>query len=436
MKLIKKVEINTSSIDSALQFKQFVIIGDPGAVFSMTVTNEDNKYYNFSEEVDEAGTLKVALGFAVAPTKLFQKTLNESGFYSGVIQLPLVTDDDEYNIIVYAEQHFDTSFDKSLTNNSVYILPVIYQYLNTTLTFSLASSNDAAGDEAYNTFPSNVTSVGASSEIIGNPSVDNFSIIWPVTLSASNFVIVRQPSINDFEFTTTKDTKTAGSSSKILELKNITGLTAGMAVSGTGIASGATITSIKKGYKDSNNSSVNNEVYVIPTEVKTINGVQTVVGGEGGTVFISGNSTFVVDRTITFAGKGSSHAENFNSTIFSVSNFKLTIDPVVTTTTAAVAATATVIPVASTSGIKDDVSVVTGIGINSASAMTVTNISSLNLTVRALVAGNNEAIENGQVLTFTGSSRSANITADVTVENHGTDNLTLTLNLDNILTIE
>ena len=102
-----------------------------------------------------------------------------------------------------------------------------------------------------------------------------------------------------------------------------------------------------------------------------------------------------------------------------------------TTTTAAVAATATVIPVTSANGIKDDVSTVSGIGINSASTMTVTNISSLNLTVRALVAANNEALENGQTVTFTGSSRSGTITADVKVLQYGDSNITLTLNLDN-----
>lgn len=436
MKIIKKVEINTNPITSNLQYKNFTVIGDPGAVFSVTVTNEDNSYYNFSEEVDQNDTLKTALGFAATPAKLSQKTLDSSGIYVGTIQFPTVTDDDEYSVIFYADQHFDTFFDSVLTTNSVYALPIIYQYLDTTLTFSLASGNDAAGDEYYNTFPSNVTSVGASSQIIGNPSNRTFSITWPVTLSGSNFVIIKQPSSNDFEFTTTKDTRTAGSSSKVLELKNITGLSPGMAVTGTGIATGATITSIQKGYKDYNNSSEKADVYKTPIEVKTINGVDTLIQGEGGTVFISGASTFVVDRTITFTGKGSDHAEAFNSTVFSISKPVLTIDPVITTTTAAVAAAATTIPVTSTNGIKDDVSVVTGIGINSANAMTVTNISSLNLTVRALVAGDNEALENGQTVTFTGSSRSATITADVLVENHGKENLTLTLNLDNILTIE
>ena len=68
--------------------------------------------------------------------------------------------------------------------------------------------------------------------------------------------------------------------------------------------------------------------------------------------------------------------------------------------------------------------------------MTVTNISSLNLTVRALVAANNEALESGQTLTFTEASRAAKITGNITVLEYGVSNLTLNFNLDKILTIE
>ena len=46
-----------------------------------------------------------------------------------------------------------------------------------------------------------------------------------------------------------------------------------------------------------------------------------------------------------------------------------------------------------------------------------------------------QTIENGQTVTFTGSSRSATITADVKIIEYGTDDLTITLALDNILTV-
>ena len=214
-----------------------------------------------------------------------------------------------------------------------------------------------------------------------------------------------------------------------------------MTVSAVGIpttnnnAGTTTITDINKGYLDISNSSNLADVYSIPTSVQTINGVETVIETTGGTVTLATGSDFVVDRVVTFIGSGSSNTEVFNNTLFHVSNFKLVIDPVVTTTTAAVAATATVIPVTSANGILS-FSVVTGIGVNSENAMIVTGVSSQNITVRALVAADGEAIESGQTLTFTGSSRSALVTADVTVDEYGIDDLTLSLDLDNILTIE
>ena len=52
-----------------------------------------------------------------------------------------------------------------------------------------------------------------------------------------------------------------------------------------------------------------------------------------------------------------------------------------------------------------------------------------------ITASSAQTIENGQTITFTGSSRSATITTDVVVKTYGDQNLTITLELDNILTV-
>ena len=72
----------------------------------------------------------------------------------------------------------------------------------------------------------------------------------------------------------------------------------------------------------------------------------------------------------------------------------------------------------------------------SASAANPTVVSK-NVTSGAgnVVVSAAQTIENGQTITFKGSSRTATITGDVTVSSHGSDNLTLTLELDNILTV-
>jgi len=61
-------------------------------------------------------------------------------------------------------------------------------------------------------------------------------------------------------------------------------------------------------------------------------------------------------------------------------------------------------------------------------------VSSVNAGV-SVVVNTAQNIENGQTVTFTGSSRSGKITADLEVLEYGEDDLTLTLNLDNILTV-
>ena len=139
-------------------------------------------------------------------------------------------------------------------------------------------------------------------------------------------------------------------------------------------------------------------------------------------------STFVVDRVINFRGKGSIHSEAFNRTRFAVKNFKLTIDPVTTTLDAL--ANSETIPITSTDGIKAAETVImSGIGV--VGTPHVDSVSA-GASVDVSTAQN---IENGQTVTFTGSSRSGKITANLEVLEYGEDDLTLTLNLDNILTV-
>ena len=437
MKEIKSIIINTLGLGPSSSSRKYIVEGDPGATFSLIITNEDGNYYNFPENTIITNSDNESLPnptFSSTPARLNATTIGGDGFYEGTVSFPTVTDDDYYDITFSAEQHYDTVLSNDISNDNVYYLPRIHQYINTIVTFSVSSPTEDAGDERYNTYPSSVTLTGSNSRTSNPPGIQTVAVSWSPTLSADSFIIARQPEITDFQFTTTKTTKTAGSSSVDLELTSIVGLSPGMVVSGTGIASGATITKIYSGYKDINNSTTANPIYITP---KILNNDQDgLTNDPGGTVILSAASTFVVDRTLTFTGGGPNASHDFNNTLFEISDFALIIDPVVTTTTAAVAAAATVIPVTSVNGIRDDVSVVTGIGINSDSAMTVTNISSLNLTVRALVAANNEALESGQTLTFTEASRAAKITGNITVLEYGVSNLTLNFNLDKILTIE
>ena len=428
MNTINNIIIDLSPMQSAIVTKDFTVVGDPGAEFTMTVTNEDSHFYNFSEELDKNGILKAALAFTATPDRLDVKTIDETGVYSGSIQFPAITDDDHYYITLYAVS--DTVLNSSLSTNKVYILPKIYKYKDTTLTFSLASASNGG---SYNTLPANVTATGISSSVTGvTPTPVTKSINWPVTLSTSQFVIAKQPGGDDFEFTTTTTTTSASDTTGetlYIEVADVSKFSQRMGVTGTGIAAGNVIKAIIPGYKDYNNSSDLEDVYVIP-KVKSTDpeGVEVITDSPGGTILIGNSSTWSSGITLTIKGS-SIHLETFNDTIIELSNLAVTIDPVVTTTDAAVSDSET-IPITSTNGIKAAEGVImSGIGITG-----TPHVDAVSAGV-SITSSSTQTIENGQTVTFTGSSRSATITADVKIIEYGTDDLTITLALDNILTV-
>ena len=426
---INNIIFNTSAMTSALTVRQFTVVGDPGAQFTMTATNEDSHFYNFSEEVDKNGDLKVALAFTATPDRLDVKTLDESGSYTGSIQFPAITDDDHYYITLYAVN--DTVLNANLSTNKVYILPKIYKYKDTTVTFSLSS---AASSGSYNTLPSNVTVTGISSSIdSGIVTPVTASINWPVSLSTSQFIIAKQLSDSDFEFTTTTTTTSASQEPEethYIEVADISKLSSRMDVSGTGIASNSIVRQVIPGYKDYNKSSDLEDVYTIP-KIKSTNaeGVEIISDSPGGTIIISNSSTWNSGVTLTFTGSNE-NLETFNNTVLEFSNLTLTLDPVVTTTDDTVS-NSTTIPLTSTDGIKAaDTVLMTGIGVTDSSPHVDAVSAGVNIT-----ASSAQTLENGQTVTFTGSSRNATITADIKVLQYGIDDVTITLALDNILTV-
>ena len=421
MKLINTFNIETSAMPSLLVNRTYTITGDPGALFTLIVQDSSSNFYNFPENTVvsvEEGISKPDASFLSTPTQLLQKEMGEEGVYNGVITFPVISADDYYIITLIAGNDTEVSSDLSSTKK-VYISDKIYKYKDTTLTFRPLHSNSAVVE------PSNYTKTGISSTVKTVNVKAPLSIDWDFTLSSLSCSIIRQPLITDFEFTTTKTTVTAGSSSTELELDSVKGLSVGMTVTATGIPSSTQITKIKKGYKNTGKSTAATPVYDIPV---TADADGNVVESEAGTVTLNNASTFVVDRVVTFRGKGSSHSEVFNNTKFKVKNFKVAIDPVTTTLDAL--ANSETIPLTSTDGIMAAETVImSGIGVTGTPH--VDSISA-GASVDVSLAQN---IENGQTVTFTGSSRSGKITADLEVLEYGEDDLTLTLNLDNILTV-
>ena len=421
MKEIKKFKINAAPMSKSATTKTYTVIGDVGSSFSLIVMNEDNHFYNFPENTDPVLNTRPTPAFTATPVELNIVTLGDSGVYSNTISFPAVTDDDKYKITLIAKK--DSIVSDSLSTENHYFAPAIDQYDDPTITFSLLHSASSVIE------PSNITSTGISSRV-GPSGQVTFPISFDITLNDGECAIARQPLQSDFEFTTTKTTRTAGSSAVNLELTNIEGLSAGMAVSGTGIASGSETKYIIAGYKDYENTYATGDIYNIPVAVETVDGEDVVSEDKGGTVFINNSSTFVADRTITFTGKGAGAARIFSGLDVEITNLALTIDPIVTTTDAAVS-NSTTIPITSTVGIKAvDTVLMTGIGVTASSPHVDAVSAGVNVTVSSA-----QTLENGQTVTFTGSSRSAKVTCDIKINSYGRSDLTLTLNLDNILTV-
>ena len=419
MKQIKELTINTSPMSKAQTVRRYTVLGDVGACFTLVVKNEDDYFYNFPNNISYSTIPSPAFAITAVQSDLIE--LDENGAYSGEIVFPAITDDDKYQIVLLPAK--DTTLAKSFSQESIYSSPYIFQYDDPVITFSVLHSNAAVVE------PSNTTSTGFNSSV-GQRAAAVVDLSFPITLSSSNFVIARQPLVSDFEFTTTKDTKTSGSGTS-LELKNIEGLSVGMGVSGTGITSNSTITEIHAGYYDASNSTSDKSIYTIPLATQVVNGTTTLIEDPGGTVVISNSSTFVADRTLTFTGKGQDDLQYFNGAEITISSLLLTIDAVTTTTDGAVS-NSTTIPITSTNGIKAAETVLmTGIGVTDTSPHVDSVSSGVSVTVSS-----NQTIETGQTVTFTGSSRSATVTGSVLINNYGTSDITLTLNLDNILTVE
>ena len=454
MAKIKKFNIDTN-IPASSSVKGFSITGDPGAAFIMQVLNEDGYFYNFSSKAFQTGTA------------LLNKTINSSGVYTDSITFPTVTDDDHYDVTIFANASYETEFDtNAFTNKYVYNAPRIYQYIDTTITFTSLHSSAAMVEDTA------VTSTASR-----NTPLKKFSISWDFTLSSSQFVPTRQPLLSDFETTTTDTVDGAISSATSVVLDSVAGLGLGMkitGVSGGSLSGTPTITNIDVANKK---------------------------------ITFSSSQTFGDGITLTFTGYGSNGTEAIYGTSFKVNKFKLTTNDVTTTvndTDANGSDSITTVTLTSGNGIKvETTQTVDGakgtatdivldaitnlwvgqtlIAISSGTLIgqpTITKIDSSTKTItlssaqtvgdgitltfaNSIVSGINvnttcsgvkpyvdthdgsntivissgQVLENGQPLTFSGSSRAGSITADVEVTNFGATNFTTTLNLDNFINI-
>ena len=197
-KTITSFNIDLSDMAAAGGSRSFEVMGDTNAIFSLEVKNEDGHYYNFTTTT-----------FAAAKSRLKQKALGGNGRYTGSIMFPSITDNDQYDIYLFAESAHDTihathkevrfgdgslDINSSTGSNSNLLQKVIYQYTDTTITID--PRYEVLSGYAPSWFSSRVT----DTVVVGrgkNSGKQSFTLT--VQSSATTAMqILRQPIETDF----------------------------------------------------------------------------------------------------------------------------------------------------------------------------------------------------------------------------------------------
>jgi len=190
-KFITSFDLDTKDIRQAGETRRLSIKGDNGAVFSLEIRNEDDKYYNFQTnlfQTNETGLKNVKI---------------ENNNYTPSVVFPAVTDADQYDIYLftdinsntkhsdYAEVRFpDGSIDvnSSTGSNSNLIQKVIYQTLDVTITLaSISPSSTITGTIGTQTITTSRNSR------VGSVPID---FIFTVS-SLRSLTINKQPNASD-----------------------------------------------------------------------------------------------------------------------------------------------------------------------------------------------------------------------------------------------
>ena len=161
-----------------------------------------------------------------------------------------------------------------------------------------------------------------------------------------------------------------------------------------------------------------------------------VITSQAGLITLSAaqNPSTFRNTTAKFHAYGERGMELIHNTSLNITNLAAELTPVTTTVNDASnadgATAQTAIVVASATGIRDDVSVMSGVNVTSTSVdPLVTNISGTTLTVSPA-----QYLQHGETLTFTGAGQTFTITGNLEFKNVDTVDFTLALDVEKFIT--
>jgi len=407
---IDSFSLDTSDIPSTGARKIFTVKGNVNAYFNLKVTRaSDSKTYDFTTD-----------SFTTTATTLKDQKIGSSGVYSGFLTFENVTADQQYTIELSPSLALGSTLIKNIQDSTSEFTSAltINQYKIITLTISPLS---AANNAHYNTLPSDIEIKAERN----SKSLIKKIIKWDLSLSANSFTFERgyaalEGGVNPIDFRSiivkVKNGNQAAGTTVLLD--DVDDMVAGMAMSGTGVTGAPRVLSI---------NTVTNAVVVSVSQDAQGDGgmaddasITFQYGGSGTSKAISG-CEFYLDNILE-EGPGSGYVYKAAS-----------LTPVTTLVNdTSVNGSDGVVVVDSGAGIKAaSTTFVSGRGINAAAVAPHVDVVSTNtITLSA-----NQTLADNTPLTFTGSSRSANITLGINITNIGTKDHTLKFNLDSVLKV-
>lgn len=515
-KTIYSLSMDFSDLQAESSVRNFSVIGDQGSKFSVEILNEDNYYYNFTTKL-------------FSSTKYTLKVEMTSGSYVNSIVFPTVTDNDEYNISLMAEENTkhsnyrekrfeDGSLDinSSIGSNSFLLKKVIYQYTDLTLTIANTSANSTISlTNTSDTFTLQRNKTGyktafsiscssASTEsfrILKQPSVDDILSFVSLTVGSApellrgenefpavtvtgkinggvdgttvtldglsgtplvgdkffitdgvNSVspqIVEAVSVTEGAGNITSSVSVSISNDKSIQLSNrknfqwpvdnILKVKPGMIVFGNVNITADTIVSE---YEDSttifadtslertiinNRSEATNTKNQKPT---IVNGVVTVQPGN--VIFNNQQLLSLAGQTIKIGGYGLRNALSVTGYEIKFSDLKIALTPITTTTTASSSASTSVV-VSARDGIINGVSTVSGIGIDSFTAVPTVSSGGNATGAGTIVLSAAQTLESGITLAFGEGGKVATITGNIEIIKAGDSNATVYFDVERFL---
>ena len=446
-KIIHNIIFDTSDINQDGETRKFTINASNGSVCDLEIQDSDDKYYNFYTNT-----------FQVARTNIKNQVL--FGGYQFDVVFPSITDgnarrydirviskDDTshavYNKVTFEDNSIDLN--SSSGSKSTLLRKVLYQTANKTLDYVLSATtpNTSIAQSTHLQSPSatsDATFVDSAKAIIGKATA--FEVSYTAR-DGRAFQISRQPVDLDVFV---KVTRTIGSDALPIEgedtssetyyrwpLNNIDGLAEGMELAKN--SSNVTLDSSIKYYEEVITTGVNTRCArdvvnkrvealdtagALPTLTRDISARGVLVKTQtGNVVFDKQQAAALKDDTATFLAYGPEDIEKLTGWRVEFDNLKAELATVTTTTTSGVSSS-TSIPVASGDGIVDNVSVMSGIGVNAAVVNpTVTAIGSYSGTTATLTVSSAQTLENGITLTFTGAGTALTISGNITFVKEG-----------------